>query len=170
MDKKGEGSSSGGYSSFGTFSRSNSPERVQDWLKENFFDDAVCETLNGYTGQDLMALTRQDVIDLIGHREGIRLFNRIIYQGQAAKPKDEQFLQSTPSWKRKKGSCSALHCSLPVVTDCSLQSCGKRLCAKHTFKNLLTSAVYCESCAEQFSLFNLGLETSTKLGEYCVIS
>jgi len=158
------------YSTFGTLRRDNDPERVQEWLKENGFDESVRETLEGYNASDLLALTKADSKDLLGSKNGIRLFNRIVYQGQAARPKAERFTSSSASGTpRKRELCRMSQCSLDAMVQCSQSSCEKKLCMKHTYKCLLTSSLYCESCAEQQSLFSIG-EASKKIVQYCVIS
>jgi len=157
------------YSSFGRLERHNDPERIQEWLKANGFDESVCKTLHGYNGADLLALTKADVKELLGAKYGIRLYNRIQYQGQSSKPKAEQFLFSAPGTPlKKRQACRVGQCSLDAVVQCSAASCGKRLCMKHTYKFILTSALYCESCAEQQTFFSFG-QASTNLVEYCVI-
>lgn len=44
----------------------SSTEDVQNWLRENEFPAEVLTTLSGYTGQDLMELSKDDCKDLLG--------------------------------------------------------------------------------------------------------
>ena len=54
-----------------------SPEVVRRWLSFHCFDPSVASRLRGYTCSDLLLLTKGDAVQLIGAREGIRLFYRL---------------------------------------------------------------------------------------------
>jgi len=52
-------------------------QAVAKWLSDNKFTADVQKKLESYGGQDLLDLSREDILELVGSKEGIRLFNRL---------------------------------------------------------------------------------------------
>ncbi len=50
---------------------------LREWLRENHFDDAVWEALSEYSIADMLAVTKEDLKELLGTKQGIRLYARI---------------------------------------------------------------------------------------------
>jgi len=50
---------------------------VAKWLSDNKFTSETRKKLEDNTGQDLLDLSRDDVVQLVGSKEGIRLYNRL---------------------------------------------------------------------------------------------
>lgn len=50
---------------------------IQQWLKHNMFSQSTSNILQGYNSHDILQLNRSDCIDLLGNKDGIRLYNRI---------------------------------------------------------------------------------------------
>lgn len=55
----------------------DSPACVEKWLQQCGFDASIQQCLSGYNRSDLSALTKSDLKDLIGVKEGIRLYHRL---------------------------------------------------------------------------------------------
>eukprot|EP00808_Paulinella_micropora_P015917 g68843.t1 len=54
-----------------------SQEDVQEWLKEQQFGQDVCSAFSGFEGGDVLELSRQDLIDLLGTSAGLRMHVRL---------------------------------------------------------------------------------------------
>nr|CAB3266919.1 transcription factor CP2-like [Phallusia mammillata] len=50
--------------------------QTQDWLQRNRFGSFI-KTFNNYTGADLLTLSRDDITQICGHADGIRLYNAL---------------------------------------------------------------------------------------------
>ena len=51
-------------------------QQTHDWLERNRFSNYI-STLSGFTGGDLLALSRDDIIQICGPADGIRLYNAL---------------------------------------------------------------------------------------------
>ena len=51
-------------------------QQTQEWLERNRFSNYL-NTLNSFTGSDLLALSRDDIIQICGPADGIRLYNAL---------------------------------------------------------------------------------------------
>ena len=59
-----------------TLLSSFSQQQTQEWLELNRFQNFM-KTLNSFSGADLLALSRDDIIQICGPAEGIRLYNAL---------------------------------------------------------------------------------------------
>lgn len=55
---------------------SSTPQQTQEWLEIHRFRNFI-KPLNSYSGSDLLALSRDDIIQICGPAEGIRLYNAL---------------------------------------------------------------------------------------------
>uniref|UniRef100_A0A8C7WQW9 Transcription factor CP2 n=1 Tax=Oryzias sinensis TaxID=183150 RepID=A0A8C7WQW9_9TELE len=60
------------------------PQDTQQWLLRNRFSP-FCRLFTNFSGADLLKLTREDVIQICGPADGIRLFNAL--KGRAVRPR-----------------------------------------------------------------------------------
>ncbi|KAK1151074.1 alpha-globin transcription factor CP2 [Acipenser oxyrinchus oxyrinchus] len=60
------------------------PQEAQQWLLRNRFS-SFCRLFNNFSGTDLLKLTREDVIQICGPADGIRLFNAV--KGRVVRPR-----------------------------------------------------------------------------------
>uniref|UniRef100_A0A7N6F5Z0 Grh/CP2 DB domain-containing protein n=1 Tax=Anabas testudineus TaxID=64144 RepID=A0A7N6F5Z0_ANATE len=60
------------------------PQDAQQWLHRNRFSQ-FCRLFTSFSGADLMKLTREDVIQICGPADGIRLFNAL--KGRVVRPR-----------------------------------------------------------------------------------
>uniref|UniRef100_A0AAY4CT31 Transcription factor CP2 n=1 Tax=Denticeps clupeoides TaxID=299321 RepID=A0AAY4CT31_9TELE len=60
------------------------PQEAQQWLHRNRFSP-YCRLFNNFSGADLLKLTREDVIQICGPADGIRLFNAL--KGRVVRPR-----------------------------------------------------------------------------------
>lgn len=51
-------------------------QQTSQWLTCNRFD-AYIQTFAGFSGADLLRMSKDDLIQICGHADGIRLFNTI---------------------------------------------------------------------------------------------
>ncbi|TRZ00217.1 hypothetical protein DNTS_029908 [Danionella cerebrum] len=56
------------------------PQEAQQWLHRNRFSP-FCRLFTNFSGADLLKLTREDVIQICGPADGIRLFNALKARG-----------------------------------------------------------------------------------------
>nr|XP_055072393.1 transcription factor CP2-like protein 1 isoform X1 [Misgurnus anguillicaudatus] len=63
---------------------SSSAHDTQQWLHRNRFS-SVCRIFSGFTGSDLLKMSRDDFIQICGPADGIRLFNTI--EGRCVQPR-----------------------------------------------------------------------------------
>uniref|UniRef100_A0A672FFX3 Transcription factor CP2 n=1 Tax=Salarias fasciatus TaxID=181472 RepID=A0A672FFX3_SALFA len=66
------------------FSHSATPQDAQQWLHRNRFSP-FCRLFTNFSGADLLKLTREDVIQICGPADGIRLFNAL--KGRVVRPR-----------------------------------------------------------------------------------
>uniref|UniRef100_A0A8C1Q9H6 Transcription factor CP2 n=1 Tax=Cyprinus carpio TaxID=7962 RepID=A0A8C1Q9H6_CYPCA len=60
------------------------PQEAQQWLHRNRFSP-FCRLFSNFSGADLLKLTREDVIQICGPADGIRLFNAL--KGRVVRPR-----------------------------------------------------------------------------------
>uniref|UniRef100_A0A8B9HFF8 Transcription factor CP2 n=1 Tax=Astyanax mexicanus TaxID=7994 RepID=A0A8B9HFF8_ASTMX len=60
------------------------PQEAQQWLHRNRFSP-FCRLFTNFSGADLLKLTREDVIQICGPADGIRLFNAL--KGRVVRPR-----------------------------------------------------------------------------------
>lgn len=70
-------SSSTSYNTFGSLSRGSDDRGVTAWLRLNNFDEKCIAKLAHYTGADLLSLSKEDIRELLGAKDGIRLHARL---------------------------------------------------------------------------------------------
>ncbi|KAI5609026.1 alpha-globin transcription factor CP2 isoform X2, partial [Silurus asotus] len=68
----------------GTISVPATPQEAQQWLHSNRFSP-FCRLFTNFSGADLLKLTREDVIQICGPADGIRLFNSL--KGRVVRPR-----------------------------------------------------------------------------------
>jgi len=135
--------------------QSANPATVQQWLVENSFDQKVCDALHGYSAIDVLALSREDAIMLLGTADGIKLYNRIQLATSAldsAMQSDggELYGRQTHTGRGFLGvDCSVIGCKNPARYRCCLLECRTPLCIAHTKKMLFTNYLYCPACYVQ---------------------
>uniref|UniRef100_A0A8B9HFH9 Transcription factor CP2 n=1 Tax=Astyanax mexicanus TaxID=7994 RepID=A0A8B9HFH9_ASTMX len=76
-------------SSLSTLNKQNllptaTPQEAQQWLHRNRFSP-FCRLFTNFSGADLLKLTREDVIQICGPADGIRLFNAL--KGRVVRPR-----------------------------------------------------------------------------------
>ena len=132
---------------------------LREWLRDNHFDDSVWEALNEYSIADLLAVTKEDLKELLGVKQGIRLYARIQqYKQQQQLPiasssppqpsRRSAFSYSSASHSRY-GVCAINGCTHASTNVCSMPSCNASLCMAHQNKSLLTGHVYCSACERE---------------------
>ena len=137
---------------------------------------------------DASCLSKADLKDLIGIKEGIRLFTRLSHRHQqqttAAKvnvstANINSLLQrsyhkssasisiSVPRSPSLNGLCRMDGCHHSAIAVCSVNECCAPLCVWHSSKSLLTGFVYCPRCEEDTwegkvrQYYNTATETAT---------
>ena len=128
---------------------------LRQWLRDNHFDDSVWEALSEYSIADMLAVTKEDLKELLGTKQGIRLYARIQQYKQ-----QQQLASSSPlqpsrrsassnfsaSHSGRYGACAVHGCGHASTNVCNMPSCNAALCMAHQHKSLLTGHVYCASC------------------------
>ena len=123
-------------------------------------------SLSSYSVSDVLALSKEDLKDLLGVQQGIRLFARIAQHraqveqaartirspqrrdgSAASRPSSTGGRFSQSSACSRYGQCSQRDCVHPSVAVCSVAECGACVCVWHEAKSLLTGHVYCPACA-----------------------
>uniref|UniRef100_A0A674P198 Transcription factor CP2 n=1 Tax=Takifugu rubripes TaxID=31033 RepID=A0A674P198_TAKRU len=72
------------HNSFPNLLPSATPQDAQQWLLRNRFSP-FCRLFTNFSGADLLKLTREDVIQICGPADGIRLFNAL--KGRVVRPR-----------------------------------------------------------------------------------
>uniref|UniRef100_A0A665W5G3 Transcription factor CP2 n=1 Tax=Echeneis naucrates TaxID=173247 RepID=A0A665W5G3_ECHNA len=72
------------FSSFQNLLPAATPQDAQQWLHRNRFSP-FCRLFTNFSGADLLKLTREDVIQICGPADGIRLFNAL--KGRVVRPR-----------------------------------------------------------------------------------
>uniref|UniRef100_A0A3P9H7G7 Transcription factor CP2 n=1 Tax=Oryzias latipes TaxID=8090 RepID=A0A3P9H7G7_ORYLA len=72
------------HNSFPNLLGTATPQDTQQWLLRNRFSP-FCRLFTNFSGADLLKLTREDVIQICGPADGIRLFNAL--KGRAVRPR-----------------------------------------------------------------------------------
>jgi len=67
------------------FPASGSDTEVKAWLAGEGFDETVRERLKGYTGAQLLAERKEEIVQTIGYREAVRLWNLLHPSGEENK-------------------------------------------------------------------------------------
>lgn len=132
---------------------------LRDWLRDNLFDDSVWAALSEYSIADMLAVTKEDLKELLGSKQGIRLYTRIQqYKQQQQQP---QLASSSPPQPSRRsasyssashsryGVCAINGCTHASTNVCSMPSCNAALCMAHQNKSLLTGHVYCSPCERE---------------------
>ena len=133
---------------------------LREWLRDNHFDDSVWEALSEYSIADMLAVTKEDLKELLGTKQGIRLHARIQqYKQQQQQP---QLTASSPRQPSRRsassyssgshsrhGMCAINGCTHFSTNVCSIPSCNAALCMAHQNKSLLTGHVYCAACEQE---------------------
>ena len=129
---------------------------LREWLRDNHFDDSVWEALSEYSIADMLAVTKEDLKELLGTKQGIRLYARIQQYKQ-----QQPHVSSPPQPSRRSASsyssashsrygvCAINGCTHASTNVCSMPSCNASLCMAHQHKSLLTGHVYCLSCERE---------------------
>uniref|UniRef100_A0A4W3K162 Transcription factor CP2 n=1 Tax=Callorhinchus milii TaxID=7868 RepID=A0A4W3K162_CALMI len=88
-------------------SHSTTPQDAQQWLHRNRFSP-YCRLFANFSGSDLLKLTRDDVIQICGPADGIRLFNAL--KGKMVRPRltvyvcqESQQVREQPPQKHENG-------------------------------------------------------------------
>lgn len=137
---------------------------------------------------ELLELTKSDLKDLLGIKEGIRLYHRL----KTVKKERSNYSSSSSSDPSSSptslsglnihdemkppgyyGYCSELDCHLPAPHTCSSPDCDRTLCIKHMQKSILTGAAYCQECADKITFaseIKQGMGWDKVDTEQCVIS
>ena len=131
---------------------------LREWLRDNQFDDSVWEALSEYSIADMLAVTKEDLKELLGTKQGIRLYARI---QQYKQQQQQQPASSSPQPSRRSassyssashsryGACAINGCTHFSTNVCSMPSCNAALCMAHQNKSLLTGHVYCSTCERE---------------------
>uniref|UniRef100_A0A3Q2D240 Transcription factor CP2 n=1 Tax=Cyprinodon variegatus TaxID=28743 RepID=A0A3Q2D240_CYPVA len=72
------------HNSFPNLLPTATPQEAQQWLHRNRFSP-FCRLFTNFSGADLLKLTREDVIQICGPADGIRLFNAL--KGRVVRPR-----------------------------------------------------------------------------------
>ena len=165
---------SSSYNTFGSLTRTSDDSGVAAWLRVNNFDSRCISKLAHFTGADLLSLSKADIRELLGVKDGLRLHARLVQvrEALAAAGHDpvaemalhREILQnasllSTPTRKRERGDsrrrntqpCERVGCGMGSAVRCCVETCATSLCLEHCHKDIITGYSYCEGCAETMS-------------------
>eukprot|EP00112_Aurelia_sp_Birch-Aquarium-sp1_P011788 Seg248.1 transcript_id=Seg248.1/GoldUCD/mRNA.D3Y31 product="alpha-globin transcription factor CP2" protein_id=Seg248.1/GoldUCD/D3Y31 len=104
-------------------------EETQNWLKINRFHSFLA-TFANFKGSDLLALTRNDLIQLCGPADGIRLHNAL--QARASRPLLTMYV--SPEWRQSDTGMKEYHAiflehltveelKMKLALKCDLEAC-----------------------------------------------
>jgi len=137
--------------------------QVQRWLQKNEFDEKVQQALNGYNGTDVLSLTKSDARDLVGVKDGIRLYNRL--HPSMTDVSDTSVRSRDPAEFYKGPLCRESGCGMPGRFECCAEGCGGAYCQTHIVKALVTGESYCSRCYDQASYLEAARQSVMDLSE-----
>uniref|UniRef100_A0A3Q4I9X1 Transcription factor CP2-like 1 n=1 Tax=Neolamprologus brichardi TaxID=32507 RepID=A0A3Q4I9X1_NEOBR len=97
---------------------SSSPQDTQQWLHRHRFSP-FSRLFTSFSGADLLRMTREDLIQICGPADGIRLFNTM--KGRCVQPRLTIYVcqQQARNQPSIKPGCGESKCATKIRSDCS---------------------------------------------------